>query len=241
MLEYCEDELDATISPFTRCWSAELLRYAIGRLRTPRKLDALSEVLAAMLEKPPIETAPGDPVARLSHSLRASLQELARSQINGDADRRLGLNSGLRAHIAHAVQQLPSTHQRVLLKYLRSGSSSGSLLRVADCATARYLSQARALIRAFAIQPEHEEEDTTLLVVSRRELLLAQEAAEWLRQIEIGSTESPLSVFDWLRRSPLRARELLLAMTWDAVLRATFGREVVEPTQNSTDAFDGVG
>lgn len=64
--------------------------------------------------------------------------------------------------------------------------------------------------------------------------LVAEQAAEWLCRLRSADLEEQAAFVRWLKKSPRHVREMLIAMTWDRVLRGVDWRRKAPPSVLAT-------
>ncbi len=60
--------------------------------------------------------------------------------------------------------------------------------------------------------------------------LVAEQAAEWLCRLRSADREEQAAFLRWLKESPRNVREMLLAMTWDQILRGIDWNREADPS-----------
>ncbi|HEX2492338.1 MAG TPA: sigma factor-like helix-turn-helix DNA-binding protein, partial [Steroidobacter sp.] len=200
-----------------------LLSFLFARLNRPRAIDALS----------------GNVFIRLQHRhtrIEPSLcfiWKMACSAFNDCFQApppRCALNGELRLLVESAVAQLPNVHACALIAHKREGLSYDALsekLRLSASTIEKYVSQARALIRTFAVAPS-EQHEGPIIIVSRDEILASEGAAGWFHQLSTAHAYAPSDFSRWLRQRALHVRELLLIIAWDRLFEHVYAARTLE-------------
>lgn len=200
-----------------------VLAFLIERLTTPRALNELARQLYDGVQQHASHEGLLERLAELAYKC---VQDAAARNACDTDDAQAGAEPNdmtaqaimkLAPTIERALNLLPAMHCSVLVAHARDRMPYEQIASRFDLhvdAVATYASQARALVRTFACEPENE--DARLTVLSREELLGAQRAADWLYRVRSAACEPEFG--RWLTCSPVHTREWLLVIAWDAVL-----------------------
>lgn len=221
----------------------ELHGFVAARLSRPRDIDALAQEVHVRLGQCDESGRAADPLEHAMRiaacaltDLRTSLRtrctrieiedassERARSE-SDDVESAQDANLQLQQLLERALSQLPTTHAAILLAHKRGRLSYEDIaerLNLSLCTVEKYVSQASALLRTFAVASDCPD-DTQLTVVSRDELFVAQEAAHWLGRLRRDALDNEREEFlRWVSHRRLHVRELLLAATWSTLLSSS--------------------
>lgn len=216
----------------------DVLAFVLARLSCPRELDMLATEIRRRAQSGDLglecnhllqgiwkTAAEAFRALQRTHDLRYETGGRGAQAVSCGADSAACAATGdAGMQLDCLIRQLPRMHAAVLLAHKRervSGEALAQRFSVSDFVVEKYLSQARALIRTFAASSVSVR-DGRMILMNRNELLVAQEAAEWLSLLVCGALPNRLEFLHWLRSCDLHARELLIAAGWDALLDRSY-------------------